>query len=57
MPKAEQRIEDKLNADLVNLRAGKKVVNAARAMASSGMEAGAIGASAAYADAHLERCP
>ena len=26
-------------------------------MASSGLEAGAIGASAAYADAHLERCP
>ena len=35
----------------------KKAVNAPRAIVAPSLEAGAVGASTAYADAHLERCP
>ena len=40
-----------------SISSSKKVVNTTRAMATSGLEAGDVGASTAYADAHLERCP
>ena len=36
---------------------GEKVVNTARAMVASGLEAGAAGVLAVHADAHLERGP